>query len=69
VLEEGEGDHRHEDVAVQAGPGAALEVIEAEFLLQLLMRLLAGPARLDGSRQDLQLHIGGEVGEVVLRLS
>lgn len=33
ALEEGEGEHRHRRVAVQAGPGSALEVIEAEFLL------------------------------------
>jgi hypothetical protein len=30
VLEECVGEHRHEDVAVQASPGAALEVIEPE---------------------------------------
>jgi hypothetical protein len=34
-------------VAVQAMPGSAVEVIEAEFSLGLLMRLLANPARLD----------------------
>jgi hypothetical protein len=47
VLQEGEGDHGHERVPVQAGPGAALEVVEPQFLLHLLMRLLAHPASLD----------------------
>ena len=37
VLEEGEGDHSHERVPVQARPRATLEVVEAEFLLELLV--------------------------------
>ena len=37
MLEEGVGDHRHERVPVQALPGSALEVIEAEFFFHLLM--------------------------------
>ena len=53
-LQEGVGDHRHQRVPVQAGPGSALEVVEAEFLLQLLMRLLADPARLDRAGQLLE---------------
>ena len=32
ALEEGEGDHSHERVPVQARPRATLEVVEAEFL-------------------------------------
>ena len=28
VLEKGEGDHRHQDVSVEACPGAAFEVVE-----------------------------------------
>src|SRR3712207_9188238 len=54
VLEEGVGEHRHERMAVQAGPGPALEVVEAEFVLQLLVGLLARPARLDGGRERLR---------------
>ena len=50
MLEEGIGDHRHERVAVKALPGPALEVIEAEFLFQLLVSLLANPPRLYGGR-------------------
>jgi len=32
MLKEGEGDHRHERMTVQALPGSPLEVVEAEFL-------------------------------------
>ena len=41
VLEVEEGDHGHEGVPVQAAPGSPLEVIEAKFFLELLVRLLA----------------------------
>ena len=41
VLQEGEGKHRHECIAVKTLPGSSFEVIEAEFLFQLLMGLLA----------------------------
>ena len=41
MLEEGVSDHGHERVTVKALPGPSLEVVEAEFLLQLLMGLLA----------------------------
>ena len=47
ALQVGVGDHRHERVAVQAMPGSAFEVIEAEFFLEPLVGLLADPARLD----------------------
>ena len=42
VLQEGEGDHRHQCMAVQPDPGAALEVVEAELLLQLLVAVPHG---------------------------
>jgi hypothetical protein len=35
-------DYCHERMAVKALPGSSLEVVEAEFLFQLLMGLLAG---------------------------
>ena len=47
TLEEGVGDHRHQRAAMQASPRTALEVVEAEFLLESLVSLLAHPARLD----------------------
>ena len=48
MLKECVSDHCHESVTVKALPGSPFEVIEAEFLFQLLMRLLADPSRLDG---------------------
>ena len=47
MLEEREGDHDQDGVMVQTVPTAPLEVIESEFLLHLLVSLLADPARLD----------------------
>ena len=47
MLEEGVSDHRHERVTMKALPGSSLEVVEAEFLFQLLMGLFADPSRLD----------------------
>ena len=52
-------------MSVQPGPGAALEVIEPEFLLQLLMGLLADPPRLDGGGKLLERRVGGQVGQVI----
>ena len=57
MLEEGVGDHRHEGMTVEALPGSALEVIEAEFFFQLLVSLLANPSRLDGGRQGAQVSL------------
>ena len=47
MLEEGVSDHCHERMTMKASPGPSLEVVEAEFLFQLLMSLLADPSRLD----------------------
>jgi hypothetical protein len=63
VLQESEGEHRHERVA------APLEVAEAEFLLHLLMRLLANPSCLYGGGQSAQIGRGRQIGKVVLLLS
>jgi hypothetical protein len=44
-----EAEHRHERVAVMKTlPGSPFEVVEAKFLFQLLMGLLANPTCLDG---------------------
>src|SRR3954466_2883173 len=69
VLQVGEGDAGHQRVPVQAGPGPPLEVAEAELLLELLMRLLAGPARLDGGGQPPPRGPPRQVAEVVLALA
>ena len=58
MLEEGVGDHRHKGMTVKALPGSPLEVVEAEFLLHLLMRLLANPSCLYGGGQSAQIGRG-----------
>ena len=47
MLEEGVSDHCHKRVTMKALPGSSLEVVEAKFLFQLLMGLIAAPSRLD----------------------
>ena len=69
MLKEGVRDHRHERVSVEALPGPALEVVEAEFFLHLLVGLLANPSCLDDGRQSAQVGLGGQVGEIVFLLS
>jgi hypothetical protein len=54
---------------MQAAPGSPFEVIEAKFLLELLMGLLAEPARLNGGGEDFQRRLGRQVREVVLVLA
>src|SRR6266498_349331 len=69
MLEEGVSDHRHERMTVKALPGSSLEVIETEFFFQLLVSLLANPARLDGGRQGAQVGLCRQVGEIIFLLS
>ena len=69
MLEEGISNHCHERVTVKAMPGSSLEVIETEFFFQLLMRLFANPARLDGGCQAAQVRVGGQVCEIVFLLA
>ena len=59
VLQIGKGDAGHQRVPVQAGPGPALEVAEAEFLFQVLVCLLTGPARLDGVAASRRSEVRG----------
>ena len=65
MLKEGVSNHRHERMSVEALPGSALEVVETEFLFQLLVSLLANPSRLDGGRQGAQVGRGRQICEVV----
>ena len=69
VLQEGEGEHRHERMAVETLPGSPFEVIEAKFLFQLLMGLLANPSCLDGGGQGAQIGRRRQIGEVVFLLA
>jgi hypothetical protein len=47
MLQEGEGELAQERVVVQATPAPAFEMVEPELVLELLVHLLADPARLD----------------------
>src|SRR3954453_16998524 len=69
VLEEGEGELAQEHVVVQAAPAPTLEVVQPQLFLELLMQLLAYPARLDRDGQGLECRGGGKVGQVVLALA
>src|ERR1700690_758637 len=57
-LEEGIGDHGHQGVSGESGPGSTFEVIEAKFLLKLLMRLLTNPSGFDRGGERLEARIG-----------
>src|SRR3954465_13910385 len=69
VLQEGEGELAQERGVVQAAPAPTLEVVQPQLFLELLMQLLAHPARLDRDRQGLECRVGGKVGQVVLALA
>ena len=69
ILKEGECEHRHERMTVKALPGSSLEVVEAEFLFQLLMSLLTNPSRLDGGGQGAQVGRDWQICEVVFLLA
>jgi hypothetical protein len=69
VLEIGEGDTRHRRVSVEAGPGSTFELTQPEFLLELLVRLLAHPTGRDGRGQVPQRGPWRQVAEVVFALT
>src|SRR5690242_2518358 len=69
MLKEGISDHSHERVSVKAVPGSALEVVEPESFLHLLVGLVTNPSRLDDGSQGAHVRLGGQVGEIVFLLS
>src|ERR1044071_6301126 len=69
LLEKSETDERSERVMVKAAPRAAFKVVEAEFFFELLMSLLAGPARFECASEGLEWRTGGMIGEVILDLA
>src|SRR3954463_1738086 len=68
MLQEQIRNQGQQRMPMQAPPRAALEVIEPEFFLELLVRLLTYPARLDQGGQLLQRRVWRQVGQVVLAL-
>src|SRR5215210_9558827 len=69
MLQKQVSDQCHQCMPVQAPPRAALKVIEPEFFLELLVRLLAHPARLDERGELLERRVRRQVREVVLALT
>ena len=69
ILEKGVSNHCHERVTVKPVPRSSLEVIETEFLLQLLMGLFANPTGFDGGCQAAQVRASGQACEIVFLLS
>ena len=68
MLEECVSNHCHQRVTMKAVPRPSLEVIEAEFFLQLLMGLFANPSGLDRRSQAAQVHLGRQVGKIIFLL-
>jgi hypothetical protein len=64
MLKKGKGHHRHQRVSVEAFPGSTLEVVEAEFLLHLLVCLFADPSGFDGSGELLQRRLDRQIGRL-----
>jgi len=69
MLEEGVSDHRHEHMTMKTMPGPTFEMVEAKLLFQLLMSLLADPSLFDCGSQVAQIHLGWQVGKIILFLS
>jgi hypothetical protein len=69
MLEEREGEHRKDDVMVKSVPGTAFEVAKAEFLLELLMGLLACPTSLDRGSERTERGPRRVIAEVKLHLA
>ena len=69
MLQKGEGEHRHERMAVKSLPGSPLEVVEPKFLFQLLVGLIANPSSLDSGSQGAQIGRSGQIGKVVFLLA
>ena len=66
VLQEGVGHQDQRDVVVPTRPRPALEVVEAEFVLQLLVTVLDEVPTLGECHQSKQRGVSGQVGEVEL---
>src|SRR6516225_185154 len=64
-LQEPIGEEAHGGVVVEARPRAALEVVQAQFLFELLIALLDVPTTLPQLHRVLQRRAGRQVGQRV----
>ena len=69
VLEECECGHREHGVVMKTMPRASLEMVEPEFLLHLLVRLLTRPSRFDRRRESFESRFGGMTCQIVCDLT
>src|SRR5437868_2861438 len=67
LLQECKRNHREDRVVVKPVPRTAFEVIEAEFLLELLVGLLAGPTGLDARSDGFERSAWRQVAQVIPR--
>src|SRR5262249_22644714 len=67
--EEAVGEERHAGVVVEAPPGASLEVVQAQFLLELLVALLHRPEALPQPDRLLATGPRRQIGEAELQLA
>src|SRR4029078_2331540 len=58
-----------EPVVVQATPAPALEMVEAQLVLHLLVHLLADPTSLVQGRKARERRIGRVIGQLLLPLA
>ena len=68
-LEKGIGNHRHQRVSMQSGPGSILEVIETEFFLELLMSLFTDPSAFDCGGERFEARVGRQVRHIIFLLA
>src|SRR3546814_13391564 len=68
-LQVGICDHRHEGMAMKTCPCSPFKMVETEFFLELLMGLLADPARLDGAGVIPDRRTCGQVREIIFALA
>ena len=60
-MKEGVGDHGHQGVSMEPVPRSAFEMVEPEFFLQLLVRLLADPPGLDRGGKRLEAGLRRQI--------
>ena len=64
-MEKGIGDGREDDVPIPPGIGSPFEVVEAEFVLELLILLLDRPALMRDPDEPLQCRGTRQMNEEI----